>query len=565
MVIRIAGILLASVFLFQVQAQIPEGYYDNAEGLSGEPLKAALNDIIDGHTEFSYDELWDLLKVTDRDPDNPNNVIGIYSRFSMDGAKEYDNAAGWSREHVWAKSRGDFGEARGAGTDLHHMRAEDVSTNSARSNKPFDNGGSTYTDASGNYSGVTPCKTSSSSWEPGDIVKGDVARAIFYMAVRYEGENGELDLELTEELLPNDDKSPVHGKLSTLLAWHEQDPVSEAEITRNNLVHDYQLNRNPFIDHPEYVGYIWGDDSPEGSPTISTTESSLSFGTVSAGLSSSVSSYQVNGTDITADVTVSVEAPFEVSLSENSGWAQSVVISESNVEAGSSNYIYVRFSPTETNSQTYNAQIGHSSTGATIVYVDVSGTESTVFDGPASLTVASTALDFGSVSLGSVSEAQMVVVNGVNLSESLTISTSGSYKVSQNPTSDYSNQIQVSPVIGKVEDTIYVVFSPASLGFNSASLKMQSTGLSKSVSLTGTCVEAEKVLAYDVDQKPNVYVLNGFLELENINQDSAMVILDMMGHKVYSAPQSTRLNVSAYSSGLYFLVTSDHVLRFLIP
>jgi endonuclease I len=246
-------------------AQIPSNYYATANGKSGVALKAALNDIIDNHTEYSYSDLWDILKVTDRDPNDANKVKGIYSQFSMDAAAEYDGGAGWNREHVWAKSRGDFGTTMGAGTDIHHLRAEDVSTNSARNNRSFDIGGTPYVDASGNYSGPTPAKTSSSfTWEPGDDQKGDVARMIFYMAVRYEGEHGELDLELTEEVLGNTDKTPFHGRLSTLLTWHNLDPVSAEEINRNNLVYGYQNNRNPFIDHPEYISSIWSGSEDTG-------------------------------------------------------------------------------------------------------------------------------------------------------------------------------------------------------------------------------------------------------------------------------------------------------------
>ncbi|MEP4534023.1 MAG: endonuclease [Cyclobacteriaceae bacterium] len=257
---------LAVLFLaFGVFAQIPSGYYNSANGLTGEPLKSALNDIIDGHTEYSYSNLWDLLKETDKDPSNASNVIGLYSRFSMDAAAEYAGGAGWNREHVWAKSRGDFGTTMGPGTDLHHLRASDVSTNSARNNRAFDEGGTTYVDGSGNYSGTTPAKQGSGwTWDPGVSVRGDVARMIMYMAVRYEGENGEPDLELTEDVLSNTDKSPVHGKLSTLLAWHAADPVSAEEITRNDKVYGYQGNRNPFIDHPEYVAEIWGGGGSGG-------------------------------------------------------------------------------------------------------------------------------------------------------------------------------------------------------------------------------------------------------------------------------------------------------------
>lgn len=257
---------------YNLCAQAPSGYYNAADGLTGESLKAALNDIIDGHTEYSYGDLWDLLKETDKDPNNSSHVVGIYSRFSMNAAAEYDGGAGWNREHVWAKSRGDFGTGNGPGTDLHHIRAEDVTTNSARSNRAFDDGGSTYVDNGGNYSGTTPARQGSDTWYPGDGVRGDVARMIFYMAVRYEGENGEPDLELTEQVLPDTDKQPYHGVLSTLLEWHVLDPVSSVEMTRNNAIFSYQGNRNPFIDHPEYAEAIWGSGTGGGGSTCSNTE-----------------------------------------------------------------------------------------------------------------------------------------------------------------------------------------------------------------------------------------------------------------------------------------------------
>jgi len=265
--------LFAALFTAGVYAQAPSGYYSSANGLTGDALKAELNNIISGHTEYSYSDLWNLLQETDKDPNNPNNVIGIYSRFSMNAAAAYDNGNGWNREHVWAKSRGDFGTANGPGTDLHHLRVEDVSTNSARSNRAFDDGGTQYVDASGTYSGATPAKSSSTNytWYPGDEVKGDVARMLFYMATRYEGENGEPDLELTEDVLPNTDKQPLHGVLSSLLAWHNADPVSAEEINRNNIVYGYQNNRNPYIDHPEYVAEIWGGPTGGGSGTGGTT------------------------------------------------------------------------------------------------------------------------------------------------------------------------------------------------------------------------------------------------------------------------------------------------------
>lgn len=259
---RISYILLLVNQLY-CYGQIPTGYYSSVEGRIGSSLKAGLNDLISEHTVYPYSssstDTWDILKVADQDPTNSSNVIGVYSGFSMDGAAEYANGSGWSREHIWAKSRGAFDTNETAGTDCHNLRAEDVSTNSARSNRSFDECDEPYVDVAGNYSGPTNSFTSSSSfvWEPRDDVKGDVARIIFYMATRYEGENGEPDLEVTEEILENEDQSPLHGRLSTLLDWHLEDPVSQAERDRNDIIHSYQNNRNPFIDHPEYVELIW--------------------------------------------------------------------------------------------------------------------------------------------------------------------------------------------------------------------------------------------------------------------------------------------------------------------
>ena len=130
-------------FTISVTAQIPNGYYDSALNLADDDLKYALNQIIDNHIEFPYTsqsvDTWDILKETDRDPDNSNNVILIYSGVSVNGPQEYNNGNGWTREHVWAKSRGDFGTSPGPGTDVHALRPLDNTTNSIRSNRGFDN------------------------------------------------------------------------------------------------------------------------------------------------------------------------------------------------------------------------------------------------------------------------------------------------------------------------------------------------------------------------------------------------------------------------------------------
>lgn len=243
--------------------QIPPGYYDHAAGMSGTELKAALNDIIQGHVQFPYTsrdtDIWDILKHTDQDTIDTNNVVLLYSGWSKNGALEYDGGNGWSREHVWAKSRGAFGTKPGPGTDAHALRPADVTVNSARNNRWFAECNEEYVDGDG----ATGSYRSSSQWvwKPRDKVKGDVARMIFYMATRYEGENGEVDLEVIDSI-PSDNKTnlPIHAKLSDLYKWHLEDPVDDWERRRNDIIYyHYQKNRNPFIDHPEFVELIWGD------------------------------------------------------------------------------------------------------------------------------------------------------------------------------------------------------------------------------------------------------------------------------------------------------------------
>lgn len=249
-------------------------YYQSAEGLSGSNLKAELHNIIDDHVEFPYTsssiDTWDILQVTDRDTVDSNNVILLYSGRAVNGPQEYNNASGWTREHVWAKSRGDFGNTAPAGTDVHHLRPLDNGVNSSRSNRNFDNCVVCTEVVDAGF--ATSSYRDDNEWvfESRDDVKGDVARMLFYMAVRYEGDvSGEPDLELTEDLQAQSSNLPLHAVLSTLLAWHQQDTVSQWERNRNEVIFtDFQLNRNPFIDYPELANHIWGDAVNEAWPKI---------------------------------------------------------------------------------------------------------------------------------------------------------------------------------------------------------------------------------------------------------------------------------------------------------
>ncbi|WP_411431365.1 endonuclease I family protein [Actinokineospora spheciospongiae] len=226
-------------------------YYASALGKTGPALESALHNIIStGVTKLSYDAVWAALKNTDQDPNNSGNVILVYSGRSQSKSTNGGGVNDWNREHVWAKSHGDFGTATGPGTDIHHLRPEDVSVNSTRGNKDFDNGGSPVAEAPGSY-------TDADSFEPRNAVKGDVARMILYMSVRYEGGDGWADLEVNEST--SNSSNPNIGKLSVLKQWNAQDPPDAFEKRRNQVIYDtYQHNRNPFIDHPEWVTSIWG-------------------------------------------------------------------------------------------------------------------------------------------------------------------------------------------------------------------------------------------------------------------------------------------------------------------
>ncbi|WP_121253737.1 endonuclease [Nocardioides ferulae] len=224
-------------------------YYASAIGKSGEQLRDALHAIIDDHTALSYSAVWGALRETDEDPANSSNVLLLYTGRSQSKTANGGDPDDWNREHVWAKSHGGFGTATGPGTDLHHLRPTDVSVNGARGNLDFDEGGSQVGEAPGNYA-------DGDSFEPRDAVKGDVARMVFYMAIRYEGDDGWPDLEVND--LVGNGSAPRLGRLSVLLDWNAQDPPSAFEMRRNDVIHtDYQGNRNPFIDHPEWAHAIW--------------------------------------------------------------------------------------------------------------------------------------------------------------------------------------------------------------------------------------------------------------------------------------------------------------------
>ena len=261
-------------------AQIPSGYYNNAEGKTGTELKTALHNIIKGHHVVSYSGLLNAFAYTDCKPNG--KIWDIYSNIEYSPSTglcgEYEQEGDcWNREHTWPQSW--FNESTTPRSDLFHVYPTDGYVNGQRSNYPYGEvNRPIYT--SGNGSKLGPCVTSGYSgrvFEPIDEYKGDIARGYFYMSVRYFSEDsdwGTSAMTNKSEILP--------WAMTMLLNWSDEDPVSQKEIDRNNAVYGYQGNRNPFIDHPEYARMIWDENWSGGTSYNITCATGLSHGSVSA-------------------------------------------------------------------------------------------------------------------------------------------------------------------------------------------------------------------------------------------------------------------------------------------
>ncbi|OWK74161.1 hypothetical protein CBW16_01735 [Flavobacteriaceae bacterium JJC] len=267
---KFTTLLLGFVFSIAL-AQAPANYYNGTEGLTGAALKTKLSAIITaGHKDNGYDGLYTGYTTTDTDHyyENDGSVLDMYSENPTGtdpytyrhGIKKCGNYSAegdcYNREHVVPQSF--FGSKSPMVSDINFIRPTDGKVNGMRSNYPFGavtnasftskNGTKVGPSTSPGYGG-TVC-------EPIDEFKGDIARMIFYFVTRYESQ---LSGFSTGNMLGG---SPYPGLQSwekdVLLSWAIQDPVSPTEIERNNASFVFQKNRNPFIDHPEWVQQIWG-------------------------------------------------------------------------------------------------------------------------------------------------------------------------------------------------------------------------------------------------------------------------------------------------------------------
>ncbi len=236
---------------------MPDGYYNPIDGLAGDALIQGLQDIIaeEGVVRaHTYEDVKTIIEETDQNPENSNQVWLLYNEIPRGKYLYQTGSSGtgkWNREHTFPRSRGGFfsieeddmptginqwwptnaDSTRHANSDVHGLRAADALENSLRGNQHY-----------GQYTGPTGNTGS---------FKGDVARSIFFLAIRYN------DLNVVDGFPDVDGEL---GDLATLLSWHQQDPPDDFEMNRNNIIYDWQKNRNPFIDYPDLVDYIWGNN-----------------------------------------------------------------------------------------------------------------------------------------------------------------------------------------------------------------------------------------------------------------------------------------------------------------
>ncbi len=282
-------------YAFALTPQAPPGYYASVDASSSATLRPTLHAVIDDHTRYPYTssatDTWNILEMADQDPTGGSNILDVYRNASYPKVGGGNN--NYNREHTWPSSYGfpNDGGTNYPYTDCHHLFLCNSSYNSSRGNKPYRDCGAGCSEkvtlfnagvggGSGTYPGNSDWTSGSGTtgtWETWSDRRGDVARAIMYLDVRYEGGLHGVTGAVEPDLILTDNESLIAssntgsnqstaymGLKSTLLAWHLADPVSNVERDRNDIVGAFQGNRNPFIDHPEWAECLFGSTCSGG-------------------------------------------------------------------------------------------------------------------------------------------------------------------------------------------------------------------------------------------------------------------------------------------------------------
>jgi uncharacterized repeat protein (TIGR01451 family) len=321
-----------------------EDYWNGVTGATGAALRAAIHSRMGDHQRHDYTsgqtDTWDILEAADENPSNSSQIISLYPNIAY--TKFGGGTGPYNREHSWPQSYGfpDEGVTNSPRTDCHHLFLDQVQSNADRGNKPFGtcNAGCTQiaTVSNNGHGGVGGGYPGDSNWYMGSDGptgtfevwshrKGDVARAQLYLDVRYEGGNhdatgfAEPDLILTDNTGQiattgsNTTGTAYMGRLAVLLQWHQADPPDAEEQNRNDVVWRYQGNRNPFVDHPEWVQCVFGNTGCPAASGTADLSISVSDGVTSAvpGGAAIVYTIQVSnaGPDAVTGATVADDFP----------------------------------------------------------------------------------------------------------------------------------------------------------------------------------------------------------------------------------------------------------------
>ncbi len=323
-----------------IVAQVPTNYYNSANGLTGYALKTELSNIIsNGHINRGYNNLHNGYQNTDVDNyyENDGSVLDIYSEnpigndpynFLFNNNQTCGNYTTegdcYNREHLFPQSWFASASSTIKGfikSDIHHVVPTDGKVNGFRSSFPLaevgnlDSAPSNITNPTQNGSKRGNCSTTGYNgtvFEPIDEFKGDVARSYLYVATRYENHIDSWQGNSLASAVLNGTSNQVFQDwyIDMLVQWHNQDPVSQREIDRNNEAYDYQDNANPFINHPEYVAMIWDPTPDNQNPTTPTTlvASNPTGNSIQLSWTASTDNINVTSYDIYRDGTLTYNA-----------------------------------------------------------------------------------------------------------------------------------------------------------------------------------------------------------------------------------------------------------------
>lgn len=465
-------------------AQIPSGYYTTADGLTGAPLKTALYNIIKGHTQVSYTPgVWNAFYTTDKKANG--KVWDMYSD-KPGGTPPYEYTLGssqcgtysvegncYNREHSFPKSW--FGDVAPMNVDLFHLYPTDGKVNGQRNNYPYGTVSSpTWTSLNGSKLG--PCSAPGYNgivFEPINEYKGDLARTYFYMVTRYQdivaswNSNPEAQPTLDGTAYPCFDS----WILNVLLAWNAADPVSAKEIARNNAVYAIQHNRNPYIDHPEYVAAVWGGSTILAEPTnqaLSFTVSSTTSTTLTLTWDDNDGTQPAGNFLILANNTGTFSSPSDATIYPND-----LVLSDNagkvNVTHAAQTYTWSGLIP----STTYYFKIWPYTNTSTSTNYKTDGTIPAAIGttlAAATLTLAPTALTgFSYISGSGPSSSQSYSLSAAGLlpaTGNITVSGTTDFEVSTD-NSSFTNSLNVPYTGGTLEATPIYVWLKSGLSLGS--------------------------------------------------------------------------------------------------